>query len=167
MDINNINLLLNKYWEGQTSLSEEAWLKDYFNSPEVDETLKPYQPLFKYFKQEENIGLDERFERNLTAKLKGVKPQTAITRNLSLWLIRAAAVILILFAGYQSWQQYHSNQKTLATVETYETPEEAYQKTKELLLLVSTKIKKGTNQATAGVVRASKATQKINQVRSN
>lgn len=48
-DIDNI---LNKYFEGETSLDEEKLLRQYFNSNEVDEEHLMYAPIFQYFAEE-------------------------------------------------------------------------------------------------------------------
>ena len=40
---NNIKKLLEKYFEGETSIAEEQQLKEYFNSGKVAEEFLPYQ----------------------------------------------------------------------------------------------------------------------------
>jgi hypothetical protein len=44
--------LLDKYFEGNTSLQEEQDLRNYFSSKTVDKDLSKYAPLFQYFKTE-------------------------------------------------------------------------------------------------------------------
>ena len=51
MDYKNINNLLEKYWEGESSLQEEETLKQYFNHGTVAPELEQYQSLFQYFKE--------------------------------------------------------------------------------------------------------------------
>ena len=43
---NNIKLLIDKFFEGETTLQEEHLLCDYFASNEVEEDLKPLQQMF-------------------------------------------------------------------------------------------------------------------------
>jgi len=50
--LNKIKLLLEKYFEGNTSLREEQNLRDYFSSNSVDSELIGYAPLFQYFEIE-------------------------------------------------------------------------------------------------------------------
>jgi hypothetical protein len=52
METENIKQLLNLYFDGQTSLSEERLLHDYFRRRRVAEELKPYRPMFRYFDTE-------------------------------------------------------------------------------------------------------------------
>jgi len=47
-----IRKLLDKYFEGNTSLREEQRLRNYFSSKTVDKDLSKYAPLFQYFKTE-------------------------------------------------------------------------------------------------------------------
>ena len=47
-----MKMLLEKYFEGDTSLWEEQELRDYFSSKTVDKELIAYAPLFQYFKTE-------------------------------------------------------------------------------------------------------------------
>ena len=47
-----INAFLEKYWEGHSSLSEEAALKRYFESDEVSQAHQELIPMFKYFSEE-------------------------------------------------------------------------------------------------------------------
>jgi len=44
----NIDNILNKYFEGYTTLEEEQLLRDYFASDNVAHAHKVYQPLFQY-----------------------------------------------------------------------------------------------------------------------
>jgi hypothetical protein len=47
-----VKMLLDKYFEGNTSLWEEQYLRDYFSSKTIDKELIEYAPLFQYFKTE-------------------------------------------------------------------------------------------------------------------
>lgn len=48
----SINELLNKYFDGETSLSEEKELKQYFKSNRVEAAHEMYRPLFEAFEDE-------------------------------------------------------------------------------------------------------------------
>ena len=66
MDYNNIKQILEKYWEGETSLQEENLLHEYFNSDDVVEELKDVQPMFQYFKEEQTTRIENpNFENEL------------------------------------------------------------------------------------------------------
>ena len=52
MDYNTIKALLEKYFAGETTLTEEAQLRSYFQSGEVHQDFQSYQALFGFFTQE-------------------------------------------------------------------------------------------------------------------
>ena len=47
MEYNDIIKILDRYFEGQTSVNEESWLQDYFKGDQVDKKLEKYQILFQ------------------------------------------------------------------------------------------------------------------------
>lgn len=55
-----IEELLNRYFEGETSVAEEARLRNFFTAGEVPPHLAPYKPLFAYFEQEIRLAGESR-----------------------------------------------------------------------------------------------------------
>ncbi len=45
----NIEILLEKYFEGQTSLDEEKFLRNYFLQADLPESMETYRPMFSFF----------------------------------------------------------------------------------------------------------------------
>jgi len=163
MDYSTIKKLLEKYWEGETSILEESQLRDYFNQDEVEASLKEYKPLFVYVKEEQLIKISDDFEAKLKAQLV-VEDKTPVkTRQLKFYLLRVAAAAIFIFGVFFLYQKNGSlNQENdLVYEDTYEDPEEAYAKAKEVLLLLSTKLNKGTGTAAASMKKAEKATARI------
>lgn len=91
-DFNDIQILLDRYWEGETTLEEERRLKTYFASGEVDERLIAFAPLFQALREEQSV----QYMKIKTAPLKPV---------LYTWqkLAAAASVALLLTAGLWWW----------------------------------------------------------------
>ena len=82
-DCGDIQELIDRYFEGLTSLKEEERLREYFRGENVPEGWKIYQPLFQYFDEEKN---------NMESKsvaLPSVRPRTTY-----LWFSVAACVLL-------------------------------------------------------------------------
>lgn len=48
----DIDLLLEKYFEGETTLEEESILRNYFRQSEIEDRHKVYAPMFNYFSAE-------------------------------------------------------------------------------------------------------------------
>lgn len=153
MDYNHIKSLLDKYWEGETSLQEETELKMYFSSKNVDEKLKPFKPLFQFFKDEREdtstIGLEQKILDEIQGNTKKVK-------KLSVWrplLKYAAALAFVLFSGYAVFQNT-MNPSINESVVYHDNPQdaiEAYNEVKAALALVSNKLEKGTSTAAFGL----------------
>ena len=60
MDYKYIEQLLERYWQGETTLQEETILRSFFSQPDaqdIPESLRKYQPLFTC-EQEEMLGDD-------------------------------------------------------------------------------------------------------------
>ncbi len=55
MDYKQIDNILNKYFEGNTSLEEEKILRTYFTSNDIAEQHKAYQNMFIYFKEAQSV----------------------------------------------------------------------------------------------------------------
>ncbi len=139
MEEDRIRGILEKYWEGETSLEEEAALRDFFSSDVVDEDLQLYQPLFSYFK--------ESGQMQMPGEIMPPKPGKTSIISLS-WITRVAAVCLILMGFLFILKQQQSHLDTgYAMEDTYDDPELAYQEVKDALLFLSTKMNKGVNQA--------------------
>ena len=69
--MNNIKILIEKYFEGLTSLDEEQQLRDYFRQENVPQELEMYKPLFQYFVS----------EREACASLRGQSPKQSTPSN--------------------------------------------------------------------------------------
>ena len=93
--VKKIDSLLNKYFEGETDLPEEAQLKKYFSSDLVDNSHKQYTPLFSYFSNNEKEQLSN------AIKLPKAKSQRFK------WMSIAASFALMasVYVGYSIKQE--------------------------------------------------------------
>lgn len=66
----NMNELLEKYWEGETSLAEEKELKAQLLKQESDEELEEVQMLFKHFDEESKVELDDSFDEMILNEIE-------------------------------------------------------------------------------------------------
>ena len=94
MGLANIEKLLKKYLDAETTIAEEKELKTYFSGDNVAPHLQEYQAMFGYFSTNKN----ERFTK--TIRLKSQKMNWK-------WLSVAASVVLLVsvYTGYQNNQQ--------------------------------------------------------------
>ncbi len=93
--VKKIDSLLNKYFEGETDLREEAQLKKYFSSDLVDSKHKQYKALFSYFSNNEKEQLSN------AIKLPKAKSQRFK------WMSIAASFALMasVYVGYSIKQE--------------------------------------------------------------
>ena len=170
MDYNNIKQILDKYWEGETSLQEENLLQEYFNSEKVVEELKDVQPLFQYFKVEQTTRIENpNFDEALLAQLETtvIKPMRSVSRRRRIIRLvsSAAAILLIAFGGYFAYQQTNTGDGQVAeTLQLEDFSEEdrlAYEQTKMALAYMSSKLNRGTNIAASNLVKVQKTTNRV------
>ena len=165
MDSNNVKQLLDKYWDGLTSLEEEAQLRSYFNSGSIDPQFKADQAYFTYVKAEQTQSLSTEFDAALLEKLESSTPKPALRRQLYSVVVRVAAIGLLLF-GLGWWMTNQDTQLTEPQAINWaqyeeEDPEKALEQVQQALRLISRKMQAGTNEAAAGLEKVQKATNVI------
>jgi hypothetical protein len=146
MDYNTIQILLKKYWAGETSLKEEKILFNYFNQKIIDNRLIQHQSIFKYIKKEKKKELNPTFNAEL------IQQNNTKIIPIKRWKKWTAAASIILMSGFFIWNYSTTNNNDkLAAVKEIQDPEVAYQITKEALMLVSSKLNKGAKKAASSV----------------
>ena len=147
MDYKYIEQLIERYFQGETSLQEEQILRAFFaqDEQEVPEQLRPYSPVFAAMQQEEVLGDD--FDERILALTE--QPATVKARTISMNtrlrpLMRAAAVIGVLFMlgtaidhSLTPRQQQGEEINYAAYKDTYDDPTMAYDKVEGALQLIS------------------------------
>ena len=109
MELANIEKLLEKYENAETTIAEEKELKNYFSSGNVAPHLEEYQAIFGYFSTSKN----ERFTK--TIQLNSQKQHWK-------WLSVAASVILLVsvYSGYENFQQRKAEKVYAETIGAFE-----------------------------------------------
>ena len=132
MELNKIENILEKYFQGETSIAEENELKEYFSSPNVAQHLKQYQSIFSYFSQVK--------EQKSTQKI----PLETKKRNVA-WLSIAASVVVLLGIGTYFYVSEKNTTPVVAQSElgTYDNPEKAFAETQKALALLSNNVNVG------------------------
>ncbi len=132
MESIKIELLLEKYFEGQTTIAEEKELKDYFSSSNVAQHLVQYQSLFGYFsaaKEQKSQHEIPPFPMNRYKK-----------RNVA-WLSIAASVVVLFSVATLGYFNYNESQEQ--DLGTYQDPEVAFRETQKVLSLLSQNVNVG------------------------
>lgn len=137
MELTNIESLLLKYEEGNTSLEEERALKDYFTSEEVPDHLKEYKMIFAFSTKAKKASYSK--EVKVDAKKRS-------SYNKLAWTGIAASIILA--AGLFTTMNFGKEDLNQENLGTIEDPEEAYLKAKETLQIVSQVLNTGQEELT-------------------
>jgi hypothetical protein len=144
MELNEIKKLLEKYYEGSTSLEEENQLKKYFQNNEVPDELQADRELFAYVQKESSafaisVGLEEK----LAGWVDSQEQKEGKYRRMFFYLKIAsiAAGIAIMIISYIAIDRFNS--KKLAN-DTYKDPQLAYAEVKRTLLYISEQLNRGT-----------------------
>jgi hypothetical protein len=136
MDSNNLEALLNKYWNCETSLEEEQQLKEYFKNENIPEQLKEAASLFRYFEQQKKKSLnDVAFDSAILAKTASGKK--GIVRTLMFNSMRIAAGLAVLVMAVWFIRKEVRLTTPQEVVDTYDDPKLALEETKKALLMIS------------------------------
>ena len=142
MELANIEKLVDKYLDAETTLQEEQILQKYFTSNNVAPHLQEYSMMFNYFKQSKG----ETYTKTIQLKPEKTKKNWK-------WLSVAASVALLfsVFIGNEQYKEYQQRKQ--------------FAQIKEALQMVSINLNKGNEALYAvsnNISKGSKAVQQIN-----
>lgn len=122
MNIEEIHTLLEKYWNCETSVSEEQELQEFFNFGDVPADLLKFVPVFAYKQKQQTIALSDDFDKKLKASIrKADRQKQFITIKIFEPFLRIAASI-ILIAGIGISVYFFVKQNNQVFAETYNDP---------------------------------------------
>ena len=100
MDCKNIEQLLERYWQCETSVEEELMLRNFFSKEEVPAHLLRYKNLFVYQQVQQEVGLGNDFDARILAQVETpvVKAKRLTLVGRFIPLFKAAAVIAIFLS---------------------------------------------------------------------
>lgn len=122
MDFKYIEQLLERYWQCETSLEEEAQLRTFFTEEDVPEHLSRYKDLFVYqqLQQEEHLGAD--FDARVLAEIEApvvkARRMTLTARFMPLFKA-AAAVAVVLSLGNVMQHSFFADVREVAARRYY------------------------------------------------
>ncbi len=145
MELANIEKLIERYENAETSLAEEQLLKEYFQHENVPVHLQEYKALFNYFSESST----ERYTKTLP-----LNPRRSNWK----WLSVAASIALLVSVYFiNDFGSLSDNDRLEA--------ERAYQETQKAFQLISQNLNKGNSVAVAGLQEFEKAQNKIFKIK--
>ena len=150
MNTSEIEVLLEKFYEGNTSLQEEKILRDFFRGTNVPAHLWSHQSLFNYYiKEQRRKSGDRGFEQKLMTQLTEDPGETPVVhlhpnRNRLLLITGIAASVMLLIGLLFTFQNdvLKRSPKQTGSQDT----ELAYANASEALMLVSANLNTGIRQ---------------------
>ncbi len=119
MDYRYIEQLLERYWQCETSVQEEAQLRSFSSQEDVPAHLLRYKELFAYQQIQKEVGLGDDFDARILAQVEVpvVKARRMTLVGRFVPLFKAAAVIaLVLSLGNVAQHSFTGDDgKVLAT----------------------------------------------------
>ena len=151
METDKIRKLLDKYWEGETSIQEESELQSYFASSHIAEDLLPFQPLFAFYDKKKHVMMD----RDVSIPPANSENKAGGNVRSLRWMLQVAASVLILISLFflKEKTEKAATKQELVLVDTYEDPELAYQEVKQALMFLSTKMNKGVKKTSNSLTK--------------
>ena len=151
MDSKQLEQLLEKYWNCETSLEEEKHLREHFRG-EVPENLKDTADLFRYFEAQQMQSVDgSDFDSVVRKKIKQQLPKGKSVNLVFNYARIAAGLIVVITATYFVRQEVRKAYPP-EIVDTYSDPKLALEETKKALMMISKSFNKA--QREAGKIKA-------------
>ncbi|MBN2813354.1 MAG: hypothetical protein JXQ80_04710 [Bacteroidales bacterium] len=144
MDISRIYELIGKYTEGNTTLEEEKYLREWIQEagPALPADLLPFRNQFELFSAAQDIPVDiYALNNSILDRINDFETQNKPEKNsnrFSRLLIAASLAAVVGLAGFFLYRT-----GTHRETDTYADPQMAYLETQKALLFVSQQMNKG------------------------
>ena len=151
MELNRIEILIERYWNCVTTVEEERELQEFFNSNEVPDSMAEVAQLFKYYASQQQKKLkDKGFDYSVLQQVKNTKsPKIRKLESNFQNYMRVSAVLVLVIGGSLIFRLgiWQGEKPPMVLVEdTFSTPEEAYAETKRAFELIASKMNAGRTQ---------------------
>lgn len=132
MDYSQLEALIKKYWDCETSLEEEERLREWFRTHEVPERFKETAKLFSYFDEQKQKATDKQFDANFIKKLS----VESKGKTVKLWQtsLKIAAGIAVVAAAFFFVRQDLIEKHDIAEIDD---PKKALEETKKAFMMIS------------------------------
>ncbi len=144
-----IEKLIEKFYNGETSLGEERLLENYFSQKNIPSSLEAERDLFRFYSSSRNDQLpDEQLEEKIIQAIESEGADLTGKRRRMIYAVTSiAASMLLLIGSYFIFLSPSGPGLALSGYkDTFNNPELAYLETQKALLYVSQKLNEGTQE---------------------
>src|SRR5687767_5574657 len=136
MDFNNMEELLKKYWNCETTLEEEKQLREFFAGNNIPDQWKETAAMFRYFDEVKKKSLNDlAFDGQVLHSVNATKKGRI--KRLVYNAMRIAAGLAVVIAATWFIRTEIRSSMPQEVVDTYDDPKMAFEETKKALLIIS------------------------------
>jgi hypothetical protein len=143
MKPDKIESLITKFYAGETTLEEEAILRDYFKQEVVPEKFHDAREYFNFLIEEKELELDSSFDDKVLRAIESSDGKPATVKMWTVGISSAAAAILVFLMIWIGTDLLQPRE----VYGTISDPSLAFHETQKLLSVVSKKMNKGLQPA--------------------
>ena len=161
MKVQDIKLLIEKFYNGETSKCEEQLLMDYFDQKEIPEQYSDTKEYFNFLQKEAALELDDTFNEKFF-KETGLNEHQ--TNNKRIWMYRIsgiAATILVFVLVWVGTELFQPKE----VYGTISDPAIAFLETQKAMDEVSKKMNKGLKPAEKTVKTIDNSVKKVGELK--
>lgn len=147
MDLHEVERLLEKYWQCETTLEEEKQLRDFFASGSIPASMKGASDLFGFFEAEQKKALAPNFETGVTKQLRTRQGSKIVSMISYGNMARIAAGIVVVVAATFLIRQEIRKSYPKEMQDTFTDPQIAFEETKRALQMISNSFGKAKKEA--------------------
>jgi len=164
MDLKKLELLVDKYYKGETTLAEEEALKKHYSS--MADADDPDSMVFRFLNQTESKnapGAD--FDNKIMSLISQEEPVPRKKSVILKYWYMAASFLLMLGLSYAFRDVIIPAKQpvTIADADTWDDPQKAFEETKKALMMLSSNL----NKSEAYAAEFSKFEQSQNNLKKN
>jgi hypothetical protein len=158
----DIDNLLDKYWEGESTVDEEKVLKQYFTSSNIEPEHEAFKDLFVFWDNTSKIAYqnNNQISDKQTIDIKPELNNKVRSLSIKKYIYATAAIFLLTLGSIFVVKNLNKEAQTIETysqVQEIEDPEEALRVTKEALALLSKKLNSSTKTVKENMAELEKA----------
>jgi hypothetical protein len=159
MNYNDIRQILDRFYDGETSLDEEKRLREFFNQNEVPEGFRDEKLMFQtlYEAQLEEV-LDQQFDEKILNRIEHASSR--VTRMRLIYSLSSVAAVAILLLAV--WMGGFFNPQPYGTIDN---PQLAFAQTRKALQKVSKNLNKGLNPVKTVASDFNKPLEKVAEIK--
>ncbi len=145
--MNDLNKLLEKYWNGETSLEEEKFIKNHFKEKDTGKSTDDLGALFAFFEKEKNI----KYNGDLPKSKSVTKEPKVVKMTLIKRIAVAASILLVLGIGTYISNSYLAKNNNSYAKNEIKDPEKARKIAEDALAMLASNYAKGEETMTKSI----------------